>query len=446
MIKLNKRRTVKQDKKELKSYFDRSTVAKYCTLCQNVNLDPSHPLSIHIIFIMFSKYRNKEAMIDKFRAYVKEQFPEMDFPPEIDYEAFDKEESRHFICSMSDWIVLIQYLECIPLLQNATEESEDAIIMKERVFNLCSVVDYVNSVNYSQLNLHYPCDVTTCMRALLYISVQGISAVQMIERFYLNMETESTRGCNDLEVKCLRLISQFNDYNTGEDEHMTSMAQILALFQPMPSFVTDVNFILAKERNSAQEQASGNQSKRFQLRKFIKTTQVSTEQEQSVSFESWVAQQHFPSTMSKQLQQLLYFIHVQQQTIPEEYYMKFFTTSMTERMQDVKIQEIDINVIKTVITSLRVYHYNVSDLIDFRTQCLQGLSLTTKNKLSLPQILQLYVSIYQHPSIREECWKHILPKTLNHTILSACDAFRQTHEFQIGPVIESIVKCQLGTK
>ena len=55
MIKLNKRRTIKQDKKELKSYFDRSTVSKYCTLCQNVNLDPSHPLSIHIIFIMFSK-------------------------------------------------------------------------------------------------------------------------------------------------------------------------------------------------------------------------------------------------------------------------------------------------------------------------------------------------------------------------------------------------------
>jgi len=56
-----------------------------------------------------------------------------------------------------------------------------------------------------------------------------------------------------------------------------------------------------------------------------------------------------------------------------------------------------------VYSSLRVYHQNIDSLLDFRTQFLGGFNITVQRKLSLSQVLQLYVCTFQHPSIQDRC-------------------------------------------
>ena len=142
------------------------------------------------------------------------------------------------------------------------------------------------------------------------------------------------------------------------------------------------------------------------------------------------------------LQLLLYFIHVQVDPIPREAYAEHFTDNMLSRMQEVKVQSIDASAIISVIKSLRVYHHNLNDLLDFRSTCLLGFNQHVRNNLSLAQILQLYVCSFQHSSILQQCWKSIVP-VWTHTTASAVQKFTAARKFDYKPVIDSVVQCQV---
>lgn len=57
----------------------------------------------------------------------------------------------------------------------------------------------------------------------------------------------------------------------------------------------------------------------------------------------------------------------------------------------------------------------------------------------MPQILQLYVCCYQHPSIRETCWRTVVP-VWNFTIENACNKFREKYEYDVDSVVQTITR------
>ena len=103
-------------------------------------------------------------------------------------------------------------------------------------------------------------------------------------------------------------------------------------------------------------------------------------------------------------------------------YEHLFARDIIAKINNCNVDRTDAKAIVEVIHSLRVYHNGVKDLLNFRTQCLDGLSISARKNLSLAQIAQLYVSIFQHDSIWEYCWKSVIP-VMNHTILSSRDRF-----------------------
>ena len=82
---------------------------------------------------------------------------------------------------------------------------------------------------------------------------------------------------------------------------------------------------------------------------------------------------------------------------------------MPLRSLDMIVQYIDAPAVIAVIKGLRVYHHNLTKLIDFRSTCLNGLNQETRSKLTQAQVLQLYVCCFQHASIMQQCWKAIAP-------------------------------------
>jgi hypothetical protein len=68
-------------------------------------------------------------------------------------------------------------------------------------------------------------------------------------------------------------------------------------------------------------------------------------------------------------------------------------------------------------------------LAEFHTKCFASVAFTNKQSLSLTQIMQLYVAVYQTPGIWQECWTHILP-VMNAQLVRDLESFR-THNPQM---------------
>jgi hypothetical protein len=140
---------------------------------------------------------------------------------------------------------------------------------------------------------------------------------------------------------------------------------------------------------------------------------------------------------------MLYFMKAQVVRVPEEVFLKYFDASFVSKFSAGAIHQIDEAAIIFVIKSLRVYHYNIKSLLDFRTRCMLGLNATVRAGLTLPVVLQLYVSVWQHDSIRERCWRAVIG-VYNYTIASSCETFRQQHQYEYEAVLESMVQFLLA--
>jgi len=162
-----------------------------------------------------------------------------------------------------------------------------------------------------------------------------------------------------------------------------------------------------------------------------------------LTFDSWCSQKKFATTTGLNVQRLLYFINAQ--TIPVDFglFPDYFTPAMTSHLALQELTTIDIAPINAVIASLRLYTNNIKHLIDFRAHCLDGLNIKARQELSQAQILQLYICCFQHESIRDRCWRAVLP-VLNHTIQRACVVFREKYPYEVEAVLRSVIFCHVN--
>tara|TARA_Y100000356_G_scaffold39565_1_gene30559 strand:- start:195 stop:1640 length:1446 start_codon:yes stop_codon:yes gene_type:complete len=454
MLNRRQRRNAAHDSMEVRKFTQSSVVSKFCALCRAVNVDPLHPMSLHTIFVMFSKVLQKTETLSKLKERASQILEKkVTVPKNLDWEALDDSDTKDILSAMSDWLVLLEYLQCIPIVNTQPLNDDDSMTIDgceddDELLQIPAISKFVGSMRHAQMTSQYTMTLPLALQGFLHMNIAGLVTCKMLERFLLNTQHASSASSHppfhDMEVRCLRINAFYTDLQLSEEDLSTTMAIVLAHMEIKPTFLHDIKLVLAREAESFESKKKDTTvQKRFQMRRFSASVQQQQGVEYMLTFDNWVAQQKFPSTMSRQLQHLLYFIASQEQKVPEHLYMKYFTDGMTNRMKTVCIEQIQPDVIKRMIHSLRVYHYNVPDLLDFRMDCLQGLSSTLRQKLTMPQVLQLYVSCFQHPSIRDDCWKSVLP-VLNHTIAAACEKFRASHDFNVGPVIESMVRCQLG--
>jgi hypothetical protein len=142
------------------------------------------------------------------------------------------------------------------------------------------------------------------------------------------------------------------------------------------------------------------------------------------------------------MQRLLYFFCVQDVPVSTEAYEGFYTPELCRRARETPVDAIDVGALKMVVDSLRLYSFTVRRLIDFSARCLQGINQQRREKLSLVQVLQLYIACYQHESVWKEVWRHVLEPApvMNHTITTDCAAFRAANAFEATAVAENLIR------
>jgi len=78
------------------------------------------------------------------------------------------------------------------------------------------------------------------------------------------------------------------------------------------------------------------------------------------------------------------------------------------------------------------------EMTDFRRECFGSFPLTAVQRMTLSQILQLYVAAYQAHGAWKDLWKHLVG-VISVQIIRDVEAFVATHPFADGEVMRFVV-------
>ena len=421
-----------QKKPELVQTNNTAVLAKFCDVCKRLNLDPLHAQALPCVVLLMSKNKHCVEMAHAYAQLVQsaDVLAAVDVQRETVVASCDL-----LLSSMADWLTLFSYFQLRAVPQQLMLQLENNAVLKRMHDSLADAQVHAGGSLPQQQRSPFQ----VALLALLYVSPRCTPAGKMLERLY----TDICEKARDAELRCLRAMTSFKDRTDDEEETTRTMPLVMQCFDVLPEFSRSVATVLRKQmlelEDSQQEQLPSRHLLRTYASRAVVRKQQGTKQE---SWKKWVNDVVFPVNTSSHMQRLLYFFCVQSVAPSPAAYASMYTQELCERSQTVPVDVIDVSALKMVIDSLRLYTNNMKVLIDFAARCLQGINEQRRQKLSIVQVLQLYVACYQHDSVWKELWRHVLRPVpvLNHTIVSDCAVFRATHAYEATAVAENLVR------
>ena len=426
----------KNKDKALVQTINSTSIRKFCEMCLVLNIDPLHKWSLHLIIILMCKNSSPMDVAKKFA---------QDIGHAECVENIEKGPQMYDLCSsicstMTDWISLFGFLN-LKCIQNLSEKSTyvtDAMeiesykqFLGEVETNEC-LKRMTHALTEAQVVGENLTPTETALWSFIYMSPRTTPAGSMLERMYSSINSNA----RDSELRCLRAMSMFND--KVDATFTENMSLVLRCFDVKENFRRIVESILREKKEVVM--AKGEKTIRPLLRtyaasavhsKILKTS--------SENWSIWRGKANFPITTSTYVQKLLYFICVQVHSPDANEYESLYHTDLLKRVSQMKVHDIDVTCVIEVMNNLRTYYGDISNLIDFRHKCLFGINEKARQQLTLTEVLKLYISIHQHPSIIETCWRHVIP-VFNHTIRMNIEEFKTQHSYQSSQVVKNLVR------
>lgn len=401
------------------------TLARFCTLCRRLNVDPRSPQTLLQVVYVGSRCHHDLEAREEIESGLRELGAEA---VQVDWEHVARMAREHYFCTIHDWHCMLGYLDCRDWRQFAPSSGQ-LLARAEQ------------ALQHAGLDRVFAAGAEVLARALLHLFVSFTPQDKMLERFFVGFgRAQGLQPPHDLEVLCLRALAHFNDSLVSKAEERAGFLAVLRELEATEAYVQDVHRVLAQEaENSVVEGPAVRQRRRLRLREFVQHSHVgSVAQSYERSFAYWANQQRFPITTSLRMQELLYFLRVQEEPVPREVYLRHFTEGVAERVLQSQVESIDAQAVQKMVRSVRTYKHSIPNLVDFRVHCLAGLSMSTRSNLTLGQVVQLYVSCFQHRSVREEVWRGVV-NVWNHSVASACQEFGERERYHIEPVVSMMV-------
>jgi hypothetical protein len=406
----------------------KNTLIAFVQQCRMHNVDALHPCSLQLTILLMSKCTDRKRLCENFLSFVADTHESV----EIDdgaTTAIDGTES-HALQSTSDWVALYSYIE----VAHISESLRRALLENARVQVFVQATRHIFPVN---------AEIEVFVRPMLCTLLMYIPAANMLERVLLAQGPQP----RDIEFLCLRGVNAYVDQcqHMPNDVTVEAISLLMRSIRVHPSFHTDIAGVVdvPVDDHSARVDPA---RRHFSLRRHLRDTQGATVLHRAMLFDDWKHEMKFSVNISLATQRLLYFMCAQVSPLEASALAPFFDPQMLAKTFAVSLERIDAEAVIAVIKTLRVYQYNIKDLKEFRIQCLTGFNAAVRAKLNeLPIVLQLYVACWQHPSIREHCWRAILP-VYNFAITSRLDEFRSKYPFEQLSVLQTLLHCHTGTR
>lgn len=409
------------------------TLHNFRSLCRVVNLDPLNHASVQLCVLLFSRqFRWLQADADALALFGEEA-------RNIDWEGVSRARQHSVMATIHDWSSIMHYLERADEARELGGHGEGAGSQGSRDELLKSVAAAMRHAG-----LEFACTAPGMPElCALHMCLSGQPQEKMLERAFVHYARRTdTTPAHDLEVRCLRMATFFNNNMLSPEVEQERLLHLLCTLVPRHCFIEDMSGVLARmeeeEALQQQQQITSRARSRMQLRYLAlseaSTSKVAYEQ----SFASWANQQRFPISTGQRLQQVMYFLRAQQSPVPAQVYGLYFAPALIDRVTQSTIDVIDADAMYAVLQAIRSYRHNVADLIDFRSGCLTGVSVTLRSALTLQQVLQLYIAAFQHPSVRETLWRRVL-NVWNHSVQQALSVFTAEHDFDVENVLHTVM-------
>jgi hypothetical protein len=408
---------------QVESNTTRWRLSRFCDVCRAYNIDPLCPISVHLVWIMTSKCQNKSEFIRRFAELTSHEETAACVDMEVTHDTQ--------LLETNNWLTLLQYTTMV----EAADDAEPGPLMRR----------LTECWTKSRLGQEFDSSPLLLRHALLHLMLEDIPAAKILEqKLGFVYKQQEKPACRDLEIRCLRCVASLHDEALTDDTVMYDCLPALLCMNVQPELVRDIVAVLKLQQTQAEahEQETRKSVGRMQLRVLSKQLHDSKRWVYSVTFDAWVTQQQFAVTTTRRQQLMLYFIKAQRCAVDTSKLTHVFSSNMLRRLDSECLDQIDARAILSVIQSIRVYSHNVTTLVDFRSQCLAGISQSFKKTLSMAQILQLYIACHQHESILESCWKGVVPHW-NYTIQCACEKFVKNNAYQVDAVVDCLLKCML---
>ncbi|NBW88323.1 MAG: hypothetical protein EBR51_00140 [Gammaproteobacteria bacterium] len=406
-------------------------INKFCEVAQLLNIDPMEKWALHIVIIIMCKNSNPMAIARKFSEEV--QCGECVRGVDESKEIYNR--CNSLFSTMSDWITLFQYLEL-----NIEDDPQHGIeqhvegrkLINEVRKNFC-LKHMMQSLATAQVFAENMTPLETAILAFKYISPRTTPAGHMLERLYCGINNNA----RDTELRCLRVLSLFNDSSDIESYFPETMCLVMRCFRVKETFHRLVENVLRQQKEVVQVETLKT------IRPLLRSLAAAAVQKRirQVAMDSWSNWRNavnFPITTSMYVQKLLYFICIQPVQPAREEFQHLFHEDILKRAGKTRVDLIDVDCVIDVLRNLRRYNGEISSLIDFRHKCLFGVNEKIRQEISLTQVTQLYICVNQHPSIIETCWKMILP-VFNHTIRNNINEFKKKNKYEVSQVVRNLV-------
>lgn len=406
------------------------TLLKFVDVCKTLNIDPLGESAVHLCIMCMCKNKNVKSIADKYSCQMQRDSLSMAVQ-EIEFEKIDDTIKKciELLNSMRDWNTLFAYLQ-LDINANLQEKLQSDPVIKHMTEAMleCGIIS----------SLHSPTQLAVL--ALLHMSPRGTPSGKMLESLFVQVNP----GALDVELKCLRAMTQFKDDINYEILYCEAMVLVMQCFTVQKDFRNMIQTILAQKKEDVAKD-SVLSTKKSLKRAATEGARIRKQSENTTDWNNWRHDADFPVTMPSQTKHLLYFICVQTMSTSPELYTHMYPKNTLQKIEHITVNIIDKNIIFQVIDSVRMCHTKIVHLIDFRQKCLEGLNEKKRQSLSQAEILQLYIACFQHSSIWEECWKRIVP-TLNFTIRSSCASFRENFPYEVDKVVQNLIQCLLVTQ
>lgn len=410
---------------------DKSTalwrLSRFCDVCRAYNIDPLCPVSLHLVWILGSKCRDKPGFVRRFAELTSHG----EAAACVDWDAA----GDPLAIELNDWLALLQYTSCAGSAGSAGSDSPPGALTRR----------LAECWAKSKLSDEYEMTPPLLQHTLLYVMLEAVPAAKALEmKLSLVRKLEERQVCRDLELRCLRCVASFNNEVLSDEEVLGDCLPALLHLHVHADMRRDIVSVLKMKQtqSEAHDAELRKEVGRMQLRFLAKQLHASKKWVYSATFDAWATQQQFAVTTTRRQQALLYFIKVQSTQCTTDKLLRFFSANMLRRLHTQSIDQIDARAVLSVIQGIRLYSHNVKTLVDFRAQCLSGLSQRFKKTLNMAQILQLYVCCFQHPSIMEACWRGVAD-VWNYTIHCACEKFAKNNTYEIDAVLDCLLTCML---
>jgi hypothetical protein len=188
-------------------------------------------------------------------------------------------------------------------------------------------------------------------------------------------------------------------------------------------------------------------SLRPRLRDRLKSTLLTEHNKEQVdtrlgtwdSYTGYCHTHRFPNNLSDRVKRQLYFLASQTQWDWRPHVGALIKTKEIEsRVQTHPVTQPDPAILHQVIESLSMDgRPPFLEMMAFKSKCFNSFPIIYTQKLTLTQILRLYASAYQPPSVWKDVWKAQIG-IISPQIIRDCEAFVAEKEFAGGRVVEAL--------